>query len=90
VPRGVLTYRPLVPGSDQHLGLLERARTPKERLGWVLYPDLMHRRACAQIARAAARVTRKQETPGMPLPEASVPITNEMRARGDGCSTECA
>lgn len=85
-----LSYRPIVPGSAAHLALLERAGTPKERLGWVLYPDLMHRRACAAIAAAAAKVT-KQEAARMDVQTASVPIpVPALTGDEDGCSTKCA
>ena len=86
----MLTWRPVVPGSDLHLDLLSRSLTARERLGAVLYPDLHHRRACALMAAAAGRVATKQETPALVARGASVPITNESRVRGDGCSTECA
>lgn len=89
-----LTWRPIVPGSDQHLALMGRTRTDRERLGRVLYPGLYarrdeeHRRACAAIATAAAT---KREGPGTAIPTPSVPIPAPV-APGDedGRFTECA
>lgn len=86
----MLTYRPVIPGSDEHLTLLERTRSRNYRLGQILYPDLMHRRACAQMASAAARVKTSKSPSGVAIPRGSVPITSEVRASGDGCSTKCA
>lgn len=85
-----LTYRPLVPGSDQHLALLERTRTPAQRLGSVLYPALTHRRACAAMAAAACTVPTKQETPDPARSEASTAPRIRCNGDEDGRSTECA
>jgi hypothetical protein len=54
-------------------------------LGRVLYPDLMHRRACRAMSDAARK---KRETPGAGTPEASVPIAHPLPREHDGRSTE--
>lgn len=90
-PRTPLTWRPIVPGSDQHLALLSRT----QRLGRTLYPSLyarrdhdVHRRACELMAIAPRT---KRETPGAATPEASVPIPNpDSPGVEDGRSAECA
>lgn len=89
--QAALTWRPIVPGSDQHLALLARTGG----LGRVLYPSLFarrdreaHRRACDVIATAGRT---KRETPGAQTPEASVPIpVPASPGDEDGRSTECA
>lgn len=78
---GGLRWRPIVPGSDLHCSLMQRATITQSEA---------YRRAYAIHRAAIARVGAKQEAPGIAVPEASVPITNEMQVRGDGCSTECA
>jgi hypothetical protein len=91
--RTTLTYRPIVPGSDQHLALLERAGLSHH--GRILYPDLherrvrdAHRRASAVIAAAAARVRTKQD-PARSSNRAGSPPPTAVDGR-DGCKTECA
>lgn len=96
--RSPLTWRPIVPGSDQHLALIGRTRTPVEQLGRVLYPGLYarrdqdaHRRACAAMAAASSRVSPdKAEAPSLPGPEASPLPDSAATEIEDGCYTECA
>lgn len=87
----MLTYRPIVPGSDHHLRLMSKA----QRLGRVLYPALYerrdaehHRRASQAIAAAAARVHTKQD-PASASTKTGSTIYTDLRS-GSGCSTECA
>lgn len=92
-----LTWRPIVPGSDQHLALLGRTRSTQEQLGRLLYPSLYerrdgdaHRRACDAIASAAAKLTpTKQDAPDRKS-EASTAPRSIATGIEDGCSTECA
>lgn len=86
-----LTWRPITPGSDEHLALLDRTR----RHGRLLYPDLFARRdaeaarrASQRIHLAATRVPTKHETGPVSAEPAS---TTFNRAGGiDGCNDECA
>lgn len=88
----MLTYRPVIPGSDQHLALMAKCRP---HMGRTLYPSLydrrdadFRRRASAAIAAAAARVTTKQETAPVASETVSPPPTG-VDGR-DGCNSECA
>lgn len=80
-----LTYRPIVPGSDEHLDLIMRTSNPHRS---ILYPSL-HRRACLEIAAAAARVATKQEPAGSGIPTGPTTL-DPTRLDQDGCSAECA
>jgi hypothetical protein len=91
-----LTWRPVTPGSDQHLAMLAKAQV----MGRILYPGLYERRdaqmraeaarrACAVIAAAAARVNTKQNAPELASEAFTAPRSNASGIE-DGCSTECA
>jgi len=88
--RKSLTHRPFAPGSDQHRALLARTNS----LGRTLYPSLwdrrdeQHRRACAAMAAAGARVATKQETGE--LRTHPVSTTFDLVDGLSGCNTECA
>jgi hypothetical protein len=92
--RSPLTWRPIVPGSDQHLALMGRTRTDRERLGRVLYPGLYarrdeeHRRACDAIAAAARR--NSERAPELAARKPSVPPAPVAPGDSDGRFTECA
>lgn len=57
-------------------------------LGQVLYPDLLHRRACEAMRAAAGTVHTKQEPAGIAVPAGST--TSTATDGVSGRSTECA
>jgi hypothetical protein len=88
--RGGLRWRPIVPGSDQHIALMARAAPAMQR---VLYPSLFereqHRRASEVIAAAATKQANKAERPGLSSEAFTAPRTRVI-GNADGCSSECA
>jgi hypothetical protein len=75
---------------EDHIGLdeAERLRKAVNPLGWLLYPDLMHRRACEAMRASAGSVRDKQEAAGSEHPTAS--STSTYATGSDGRSRQCA
>jgi hypothetical protein len=89
-----LTWRPLVPGSDQHLSLMALAkRAQNEKLGHLLYPAHWQRedsrRASAVMAAAARRQAEKQNAPDNES-EAFTAPRSTVDGLEDGCSSDSA